>query len=76
MDASTHATKKGESNERRDDVKQGDKRGESKGRYEGGNDSDQDRQATVRGKEGFEEGKGFIAPPAPPVGDSRMEEEE
>ena len=66
------ADKKGERKERRDDVKE---RG-AEGRYEGGNDSDQTRQAAVRGKEGFEEGKDFIAPAPPPVGDKRLEEEE
>lgn len=50
MDASTHANRKGDDkNEKkqqgRDDAKQGDK-----GRYEGGRDSDQDRQAQGRGQ--------------------------
>jgi hypothetical protein len=70
MDASTHADKKGTRKERRDDVKE---KG-AEGRYEGGNDSDQDRQAAVRGKEGFEDGKGGNAPPAPTAKGSREEE--
>lgn len=50
MDASTHANRKGdlkdEKKQGRDDVKQG----AEKGRYEGGRDSDQNRQAQGKGQ--------------------------
>ena len=72
MDASTHADKKGERKERRDDIKE---KGAG-GRYEGGNDSDQARHAAVRGKEGFEGGKDAVTPPSAPAADRRLEEEE
>jgi hypothetical protein len=72
MDASTHADKKGARKERRDDVRH---KG-SEGRYEGGNDSDQARQAAIRGKEGFEEGKDFLPQPAARIADTHLEEEE
>lgn len=70
MDASTHATKKGELKERRDDVKE---KG-AEGRYEGGRDSDQNRQA--RGGEQRDEDKPATSEPDQAGGKGRSGQEE
>ena len=74
MDASTHATKKGELKERRDDVKERRddiKEKGAEGRYEGGNDSDQNRRAEQPGRQ---DEKAPVAPEQP-FGHQGSEEE-
>ena len=65
MDASTHANRKGDLKQRKDDKQVGDK-----DRYEGGRDSDQNRQAKgAEGREGREGREGDRAPrPVTPEG--------
>ena len=68
MDASTHANRKGDEKQRNDEKKQGG----DKGRYEGGRDSDQNRQA--KGDKG-RQGDAGTPTPAKPEGRGGGEEE-
>jgi hypothetical protein len=63
MDASKQANRKGDQTKRGGDDAKGDvKQAGEKGRYEGGNDSDQDRQAA---KPGRQDEKAPVAPETP-----------
>ena len=69
MDASTHATKKGEPKERRDDVREKGREKEAEGRYTGGNDSDQSRQAHGHGRDDGKVPEPFPSPGKQPRGE-------
>lgn len=76
MDASTHANRKGEEKQRKEN--KGEKQqGGDKGRYEGGRDSDQNRQAQGREqREQRDEDKPATSEPDQPAEKGRGTEEE